>query len=85
MLTDKKEPYIEVVEVDFTNATLFFPSDTAEEFRDGIRNLLSTLDPKKTSILNEELRASAHWPKCAMAGYISSIVDEIDETEACCV
>ena len=82
MLTDKKEPHIKVVELDFANATLFFPSDTAEEFRDGIKNLLSTLDPEKTSIMTEELRASAHWPKCAMAGYISSTVDE---SEACCV
>ena len=82
MLTDKKEPYIEVVESDFANATLFFPSDSAEEFRSSIKKLLSTLDAKKTSILTKELRASAHWPKCAMAGYMSSIVDE---SEACCV
>ena len=71
-------PKIEVVEVDFTNATLFFPSDTAEEFRDTFRLLLSTLDPKKTAIVHEELKASFHWPKCAMVSYMT-----VDESESC--
>ena len=68
---------IEVVEMDFTTACLFFASDNEEKFREEIRKLLSMLDIGKTAILTEELKATAHWPKCAMAKYI------VDESEAC--
>jgi|GEM_PF-4562287 len=62
---------IEVVELDFTTACLFFASDNKEEFREEIQKLLSMLDIDKTAILTEELRATAHWPKCAMQQYMA--------------
>ena len=68
---------IEVVEMDFSTACLFFKSDSDAEFREEIRKLLSLIDMKKASILSEELTGSYLWPKCALVDY------KCDESEAC--
>ncbi len=70
---------IEIIKMDFTNVCLFFKGDSIEEFRDDIRKLLAMIDIEKTAILTEELKATAHWPKCAMLKYM------VDESEACYV